>query len=239
MNAHEKFLFDMPFEAAEDDVFGPDGQPVRKAIEAARAEGFAAGKQAGADESRRSLEQQTVQALDAISLRLGTLCQAQIDAADRQARETVETATVIVRKLFPQLASSHGLAEIEALVRECLERLREEPRIVIRVADQLLDDIESRIGALATRCGFDGKIVFLAQEELEPSDVRIEWADGGAERDSKHLWRTIDEVINQVAGIAPEPPHDAELPAASESNNEPTAEPASFGPVGDDAVVSA
>ncbi len=239
MSAHKKFLFDMPFEVPEDDAFGPDGQPVRKDLEAAREEGFAAGKQAGADEIRRSLEQQMVHALDAVSQQLVALCQAQIDAVDRQARETVETATVIVRKLFPKLANSHGLAEIEALVRECLERLREEPRIVIRVADQLLDEIESRIGALAARCGFDGKFVFLAQEEMEPSDVRIEWADGGAERDSKHLWRTIDEVINQMAGIAPKPPHDAELPAAIESNNEPTAEPASSVPVGDDAVVSA
>ncbi len=239
MSAHEKFLFDMPFEIAEDDALGPNGQPARKALEEARAEGFADGKQAGADEIRRSIEQQMVQALDAISQQLGVLCQAQIDAVDRQARETVETATVIVRKLFPKLANSHGLAEIEALVRECLERLREEPRIVIRVADQMLDEIQSRIGALATRCGFDGKIVFLAQEDLEPSDVHIEWADGGAERDSKHLWRTIDEVINRVAGIAPKPPHDAELPAASESNNESTAEPASPGPARDDAVVSA
>ena len=239
MSAHKKFLFDMPFENAEDDALGPNGQSARKALESARAEGFAAGKQAGADEIRRSIEQQMAQALDAISQQLEALCQAQIDAVDRQARESVEMATVMVRKLFPKLANSHGLTEIEALVRECLERLREEPRIVIRVADQLLDEIESRIGALAARCGFDGKIVVLAQEDLEPSDVRIEWADGGAERDSKHLWRTIDEVINRVAGIAAQPPHDAELSAASESNNESTAEPASPGPAGDDAVVSA
>ena len=239
MSTHEKFLFDMPFENAEDGALGPNGQSMRKDLEKARAEGFAAGNQAGADETRQSIEQQMAQALDAISQQLGALRQAQIDAIERQASETIETAAVIVRKLFPKLANSNGLVEIEALVSECLERLREEPRIVIRVADQLLDEIESRIGALATRCGFDGKIVFLAQEDLEPSDVRIEWADGGAERDSKHLWRTIDEVIERMTGIAPKPPHDAELPTASETNDESTAEPASAGPAEDDAVVSA
>ncbi len=239
MSAHEKFLFDMSFENAEDDYPGPNGQSSRKDLEEARAEGFAAGKQAGADETRRSIEQQMAQTLDAISQRLGALCQAQIDAVDQQARETVETATVIMRKLFPKLANNHGLAEIEALVRECLERLREEPRIVIRVADQLLDEIESRVATLATRCGFDGKIVFLSQEDLEPGDVRIEWADGGAERSSEQLWRTIDEVINRATGIAPQPPHDAESPTACDSDDESTAEPASSIPAEDDTVVSA
>src|SRR3546814_12442230 len=100
--------------------------------------------------------------------------------------------------LFPQLARSHGLDELHAVVEQCLERLRDEPRVVIRCADADLDALQTRAEQAAARSGFEGKLVFLADERLKTGDLRVEWADGGAERNQKALWQEIDAVIARV-----------------------------------------
>ncbi len=237
----EKFRFDTSFEA--EDLGGDAVRPVRKPpppkfdeedLERARAEGHASGKEMGTQEAMQGIEQQISKTIDAISTQLSGLSQAQVESHERQAREALEVALTVVRKIFPHLAGRHGLAEVESVVGECLERLREEPRIVIRVADAVLDQVEARIGELAARAGFEGRIVYLAQDGLNPGDVRVEWADGGAERDSERLWREIERITARIANsdtpVAPT--------AAPAKASEPL-EPAPAGPAPDDAVVSA
>ena len=245
MNMSGKFLFDTSFEAEDlaDDAVRPTHKPPppkfgEEDLEQARTEGHAQGKEIGAQEAMQSIEQQISQAVDAVSAQMSGLAQAQVESRERQGREALEVAMTVVRKIFPRLAGQHGLAEVESVVCDCLERLREEPRIVIRVADALLDQVEARIGDLAKRAGFEGNIVYLAQDGLNPDDVRVEWADGGAERDSERLWREIDQITARIATSGtPQgtPPGAPEIPM--ETSESP--EPAPAGPAPSDAVVSA
>ncbi|NIR76360.1 MAG: hypothetical protein GWO12_14810 [Gemmatimonadetes bacterium] len=243
MSVSRKFLFETSFEP--DDMCGPGGDKPAKPkfdeedLEKARAEGFAAGQKAGERAARQAVEQQAAQALNAISARLADVSQAQARASERQTREVARAALTVVRKLFPRLVERHGLGEIEAVVSDCLERLREEPRIVIRVADSLLDEVETRVSALAARAGFDGRIVFLSQEDLQPGDVRVEWADGGAERDSDQLWREIDQVIAHVLGPIELATQGAESAAQSSQASQPASEPVPSDRLAEGAVVNA
>ena len=244
MSMSAKFLFDTSFDPEDMDRSGPGRKPAKpkfgeEDLEKARTDGFAAGKESGREEVMQSIEQQISTALNAISGQLTGLSQAQVQASERQARSAVEAALTVMRKMFPHLASRHGLAEIESLVCDCLERLRTEPRIVIRVADSLLDRVEQRVSQLAACAGFDGKIVFLSQEGLHPGDIRVEWADGGAERDSDRLWHKIDQIITRTIGPM-QPAADAAEPAPVPAPTDKIApKPAPSGPVADGAVVSA
>ncbi len=222
MSMSGKFLFETSFEAED---LGDDAvRPLRKPpppkfdeadLERARTEGHESGKKIGAEEALRSIEQQISQTVSAVKEKMNGLAQAQAESHERQGREALELALTVVRKIFPRLAKRHGLAEIEAVICDCLERLHDEPRIVIRVADDLLDQVEARIGELAERAGFEGKIVYLAQDGSKPGDVRVEWADGGAERDSERLWREIDQITARVASPStPEAPDTAGAGAA-------------------------
>ena len=201
----KKFLFDTSFEGPLD---GDDAEQTERRrpkyfdedLERARQEGVAAGREAGERETRQTIEQQTVQTLGTITQQLTGLAQIQAEAVERQRQESLQAALMIVRKLFPSLTENRGLAEIEALVADCLERVRDEPRIVIRVCDALLDPVQQQVGDLAARTGFEGRFVLLAQDDLSAGDARVEWADGGAERDSARLWREIDGVIDRTMG---------------------------------------
>ena len=105
-----------------------------------------------------------------------------------------------MRKLFPEWVRQHGETEIRALLHACLTELHDEPRLVVRAADPLLDPINESLAAARGKAGFEGKVVLLADDGVAPGDVRIEWADGGAERDSERLWREIDGIIARSLG---------------------------------------
>lgn len=203
MTAIQKFLFDNSFDAPAN---GRDGSFVvgrsaqRKSyteaeIETIRRAAFDEGVEAGRRQEAAANEKHCALALEAASRGLARLL-ARADQDRRAAdRSAVEAATMIARKLLPTLAHRHGLSEIEGLVGECLARVLDEPRVVVRVADSLLDPLNARLEALAATQGFRGRFVLLADSSLAEGDARIEWADGGGERDTDAIWRQIDGVI--------------------------------------------
>ncbi len=204
-NAPEKFLFDTSFEQNQDDKrkkpveAPPEPKYFDEDLAQARTEGMAAGKETGRQEALQSLEQVTAEALTTVGQHMTGLQEAVAAMREQQIRTAVDVAAAMVRKFFPKMAQDRGLQEIEAVVRDAMTRLCDEPRIVIRVCDALLDRVKDRVGPLASNAGFEGKIVFLADDGMASSDVRIEWADGGAERDIGRIWQDIDEAIRRMA----------------------------------------
>lgn len=215
MGHHEKFLFETSFDkeqserakaaaAAKAEAEEPPAPTFsEEELAAARDAAFAEGKAAGLAEAEAAQTKRLAEAVEGLPPLFNQLGE-QISAnADAVRRETLGAALTVVRKLFPQLAEDHGLEEIRAVIDACLERLRDEPRVVIRCADADLDALRPLIEQSAAQNGFDGKLVFLADERLANGDLRVEWADGGAERDQAELWREIDTVIARALKPAP------------------------------------
>jgi flagellar assembly protein FliH len=76
----------------------------------------------------------------------------------------------------------------------------------------LLDPMKQRVDALAEAAGYEGRIVLLVDETIPDGDVRVEWADGGAERDSARLWRDVDAALKRLTDAPP--PDAAARPSA-------------------------
>lgn len=227
MGNFEKFLFDTSFEtarereakaraAAEAEAAAEPVAPTfsEEELEAARQAAFAEGKAAGLAEAEESHSKRLAETLAALPPHLEGLIQQLEAQEDERRRSALDAAVTVVRKLFPRLAREGGMEEIQAVVEACLERLRDEPRLVIRSADQDLDILRERIEQSAQHAGFEGKIVFLADETIASGDVRVEWADGGAERDQSALWKEIDAIIARALGpTGQKPPPKAAAPA--------------------------
>ncbi|HMA15186.1 MAG: hypothetical protein ACM35H_06765 [Bacteroidota bacterium] len=207
MGRFEKFLFDNSFDkeqtakanaaAAAQAVAEEPPAPTfsEEELTAARQAAFAEGKAAGVAEAEACHAARLAAAVELLPPQLAAIAQDMAAEADARRRDSLDAALTVIRKLFPQLARTHGLDEVHAVIEQCLERLRDEPRVVIRCADADLDALRERAEHATVRSGFEGKLVFLADERLASGDLRVEWADGGAERDQARLWQEIDTVI--------------------------------------------
>jgi flagellar assembly protein FliH len=182
-----------------DTVFGSKGGPangtrVRSSyssdeVEVIRRDTFAQGK---ADSE--------AQAAAARATALGALAQGlvrllgEFDATVLALRqESADVALQVGRKLADVALDAFPLKEVETLVGECLHKLHREPRLVVRVSAALADPLRADIEALSAEHGFAGRVVIIAEEKLAGADCRVEWADGGIERDLSATFAAIEQ----------------------------------------------
>ena len=194
MTSTRRFLFDTEFDAdvarrreerlasealmpkpqpppSEPEEPPPPPEPVFKsadllqAHEDGYADGFANGKAAAEAAATARLSA----TLERLADQLEYIVQSAADTAARQREGVIQIGAAIARKLLPDLSRRQGTAEAEAMMGAVITELIDEPRMVIRVADDDLDALSERIDAIATRRGFAGKVVLLAEPSVAPA----------------------------------------------------------------------
>lgn len=201
MTALKKFDFNDSFELKNNASEDQDGVRYaeiygRAELDVARDEGM----RDGAAQERATTERLQAEALAAISERLAAIAQQQAAALENVSQEAVALAMAIARKVAPSLMRQQPTAEIEGMIADFLQQLIDEPRIVVRAPDALLEGLKGRIDEIAAGCGFAGNVVFLADPALGAGDCTLEWADGGAERQVDAIWRDIDTRLGTASG---------------------------------------
>ena len=168
-----------------------------KMVEKISEDAFANGLEAGKAQAETEIAHQISECLDRISHQLHQL-EGQ-EQARRQAakRDTARLAHIIGAKLAAELISRQPLAEIEALVADCLETCRLEPKLVIRLNDALIEPMTAKIEEMRRLQHFEGEIVLLGDGTIPVGDGRIEWNDGGAARSGAALNETIGTIVGR------------------------------------------
>ncbi len=229
MTTSAKFLFDNEFDPTSTEELSqaakarakPKPQYTDDDLAAARGEGQKAGFELGVQHALGEIEKTAADALQQIAEQIAHLGGAHERAIVNIRADAARLAFNIADRLAAGLIEREPLGEIENLVGECLGRLQAEPRIVIRVAEDLVEPLHERIGQLSTSTGFAGKIVLIGEPQMAIGDCRIEWPDGGAERDMAVLLNDVGEAVQRYLGLQAEAA--AELPEAAEP---PTADDA-------------
>jgi flagellar assembly protein FliH len=197
MGAATKFLFDVDFTAT-------DGKPERQTITLAEhalklAEAETLARRKGYEDARTDAgieaQRRMALALEAIAASLAEASTALKAIEARLECEAVEVAVAVARKLAPALVAGEPFAEISALASSCFRELIAAPHIAVRVNDELYAAIREKLEAIARARGFEGRLVVLAEAEVAPGDCRIEWADGGVNRDSAAADAAIGEAV--------------------------------------------
>lgn len=212
MAAPARFLFDLDFSRPEPPP--APAEPTRPRIdldqhlaemvaleERVRAEAFEEGRQDGFIAGRADAEARAAERLADEAAALADAARALLGSldADRLAieRSAVELALTAARRLAATLIEREPLAEIRALLADCLGPLRKAPHLVVRLAATDADALKPHVDRIARETGFEGRIVILGEDEVRRGDCRIEWADGGILRDSGHLDAEIDAAIDR------------------------------------------
>jgi flagellar assembly protein FliH len=190
-----KFTFDQRFDA------GPAGTraaaPKAKKfytpeeVEDVRAKAYAEGK--------GSLEAVTAQAQ---SMALGRIAEAAMTALNTmvslaaEARaEALQVGLLAARRIAESALARYPLDAVEETIAHCLAQAAHEPRVVIKVSADVADALKARIGQLAEGIGFAGRIIIAGEPRLNHADCRLEWTDGGVERDAGAIGDRIEAVL--------------------------------------------
>lgn len=164
-------------------------------LKAAEAAAFARGVAQGAAEARAEAEQRTLAIIERIASAMSTLDQQLNTVEAKFETEAVEVAVAVAKKLAPELVATEPFAEIAALAIGCFRNLVKCPHVVVRVNDALHETARAALDEIVRRLSPDTKLVLLAEPEIAPGDCRIEWADGGIDRDSAAVAAAIDEAV--------------------------------------------
>lgn len=161
----------------------------------AKSRAHAAGYDEGRTTALAEIEARTLTVLEEISASAKDLFAGHAELQQQMEERLVKLSYSIASKFAGQLIKSQPLAEIEALIRDCLDECREEPRIVVRVRDADADAVIDRIDAMKQATGFPGDLVVLGDPDLGDVTCRVEWADGGREIDPRELGNRIEKTI--------------------------------------------
>jgi flagellar assembly protein FliH len=207
MAAAEKFLFDTCFDKPDPraDVQAAPAAPTftEQDMEEAKRAAFDAGVAEGRARAGQERESLVASALTRIDAEMTRLHENLATILSQTECKAVEAAVTLVRKLLPGLARGRDMTEIEALIENSLRSLLDEPRVVVRVPDSLLDPLKEQIAAIAERSGFAGRVVLVVDRSLGASDCRVEWADGGVERDTARVWAEAEKALARFNNASP------------------------------------
>ena len=195
MNAPTKFLFDMDFAGGADRkpamTLADHAQKLAEAEAVAHRRGYAdAQSDAKVDSDRR-----IAGALERIADGIAQAGQALTAVETRLECEAVEVAVAVAKKLAPSLIAREPFAEIAALASDCFRQLVTAPHVVVRIQDALYATAREKLEQIVRARGFEGRLVVLAEPEIAAGDCRIEWADGGVNRDSAAADAAIDAAV--------------------------------------------
>jgi flagellar assembly protein FliH len=169
-------------------------------LDSAHQRGLAEGRQAGEAQTWARIERQLADASERLCHALKDMQADQARAVAAIERQAAELSITALRKLFPVLLRGAEAAELEAMFTEAFEQALDEPRLVVRAAPKLIDDLRPHLQAIAERAGFEGKLSLIGDARLVETDCRVEWSEGGVERDPARGLRAIIAAIEH--GIA-------------------------------------
>ncbi|MFZ3350657.1 MAG: FliH/SctL family protein [Xanthobacteraceae bacterium] len=195
MGAPTKFLFDVDFargaERKQTLALADHMLKIAEAEKAAHDRGYAAAQADAKVESDRRI----TTALERVAAAIAASNSALKAIETRLECEAVEVAVAVGRKLAPALLAHEPFAEIAALASECFRQLVATPHIAVRVNDALYSTTQEKLGDIVRTRGFEGRLVVLAESDIAPGDCRIEWADGGVNRDSAAADAEISKAV--------------------------------------------
>lgn len=173
------------------------------AFEEGHQKGLEEGRKSAWDEAMLSVEKQQADTLEKIASLLKGMepfCQ---KVSDQAFETAVEFAFAVCKKILPDLNKRDGLNEIRALLEKNFHFLKEEPKISIRLNPALADPIKQHIAQIVLKESYPGKIAVIRDENIAAGDCRIEWKNGGLERNVQDILNQTEELLRLYGQSSP------------------------------------
>jgi flagellar assembly protein FliH len=167
-------------------------------VNMAREAAFDEGRRSGFSEGQEDAGIRIAQTIEALTAALPMLAEEQARTNALILTDAVKLSLAAVKKALPAMAEKYAFEEVSKVVADLVPHLLDEPRIIVRVALPLVESIRTHLEQVAKSAGFEGRVVVQDDERLGAGDCKVEWADGGGERDLARLMSEMDQVVERA-----------------------------------------
>ena len=202
MTAPTKFMFDTDFAGGPRKPVEPMVTLAEHQVKLAEVEtaSFKRGYAQGQNDAQVEVNRRIAATLDNVAKSMAAANEALQAIEARLECEAVEVAVAVARKLAPTLVAGEPFAEIAALASDCFRQLVAAPHVVVRVNDAVYATAKEQLEDIARARSFEGRLVVLAEPDVAVGDCRIEWADGGVNRDNAATDAVIGDAVTGYIG---------------------------------------
>ena len=173
-----------------------------KAREEGRLLGLEEGRESAWQEAMASIEKQNSDTLITIDASIKELLKNSQESAQIAFTTAVDLALAVCRKALPALSEANALNEIRELLEKNLHFLKDEPKISLRLNPLLADKMKPILTDLVKQEAYSGKIAVVRDDTLPAGDCRIEWKNGGLEKNIQDVLNHTEELVKLYAHTA-------------------------------------
>jgi flagellar assembly protein FliH len=166
------------------------------AKQAAYEEGFMAGKLEGrreVDHESMEVQQNMNQVCTTISHHIDNLTQQHQQYLISKQADLGRLVLGCSERLAVEALRKEPLADIEAMVRDCLGLMMGKPEVTVKVHPKLQQPLMQKFG---------NRIKVISNPEMNPVDCHIAWSYGEATREIDKIWGNIEETIDRYFAIS-------------------------------------
>lgn len=214
--APQKFSFDTVFDDAGDIAFAPvraKRSYTPEEVEQIRQGAFAEGERSAVAVAQAS-------AAAALSQIAGD-AQAALAALTRVAHDhrvhSAELALAAARKIADSALDRFPQAPVAAAMVELAREIEAQPRLMVRVAPDLVEAVQAELEAAAQAIGYSGQIVARAEPGMPAAAFQLDWGEGRAAFDPQDAAARVAEALD--AALAAEGLHGEPLLPPDEADH--------------------
>lgn len=175
---------------------------LKEQLEAARKEGFDAGRHVGLTEAQTEFDQEAVNRFeqDRQSIREQLT---QLIAQDSQQQTTTERDVVelflgIAERLVPELIGTYGTGLAIDRIRHAVQQARTDPSLTVRACADVITVLEAETPDWLTAAGRTAQIELIREPQMTRGTARVEWKGGRLEYDIEAACRTVLQSLAQA-----------------------------------------
>lgn len=163
------------------------------AVKSAEEQGY----EKGFNSATTELQKAEAAALEEINTRLVALLSGEIENKREAEASALKFAVELVRKLLPNLEAEVAKQEVEAFLSDNFSKFRGEKNLSFSFHPDMAAEIAPQLSKLAEKNDFEGKISVHKDINLNLSDCRVEWRNGGVERNTENVLEKVENILNQ------------------------------------------
>ena len=163
------------------------------AVKSAEEQGY----EKGFSSATTELQKAAATALEEINNRLVALLSGEVENRREAEASALKFAVELVRKLLPNLEVEVAKQEVEAFLSDNFSKFRGEKNLSFSFHPDMAAEIAPQLSKLAEKNDFEGKISVHKDINMGLSDCRVEWRNGGVERNTEEVLEKVENILNQ------------------------------------------